>query len=141
SDTGVHIFFVLSGFLIITLLLKEKWRTGGISLKRFYIRRALRILPVAWLFLLVLIALNSWYGLKIPVINFVASFLFFKNLPLPNEPYTAHFLTLAVEEQFYLVFPLLLIFSTNGYLITALSIVILIPLLSVLGYYHAAWFG
>ena len=47
---GVYIFFVLSGFLIITLLLTEKVKTGKISLRNFYIRRELRILPVAYLY-------------------------------------------------------------------------------------------
>ena len=42
---GVHLFFVLSGFLITTLLLEERDRTGTISLRRFYARRALRLLP------------------------------------------------------------------------------------------------
>ena len=48
---GVEIFFVISGFLISTLLLKEQIINGGISLRKFYIRRALRILPVVFLFL------------------------------------------------------------------------------------------
>src|SRR4051812_3227202 len=52
---GVLIFFVLSGFLITTLCIKEKVATKTISLKNFYIRRALRIFPVAYLFLLVLL--------------------------------------------------------------------------------------
>lgn len=139
SDIGVHIFFVLSGFLITTLLIKEKIKTGKISLKHFYLRRALRILPVAYLFLIILIALNSWYKLQIPVLNFIASFLFFKNLPLQNEPYTAHFWSLAIEEQFYLTFPFLLTISLNSYFITALSIVIVVPVVSILGYYDAAF--
>ena len=44
-NLGVRVFFVISGFLITSLLLKERARTGGISLRLFYIRRALRILP------------------------------------------------------------------------------------------------
>jgi peptidoglycan/LPS O-acetylase OafA/YrhL len=136
STTGVHIFFVISGFLITTLLLKEKIKNGRISLKYFYIRRALRILPLAYLFLLILIVLNSIYHLKIPTADFLASFLFYKNLPMPNEPFTAHFWSLAVEEQFYITFPLLLAYNTNKYMAFALGIVIIVPAISILNYYN-----
>jgi len=139
SIIGVHIFFVLSGFLITTLLLKEKLRTGKISLSHFYLRRILRIVPVVYLFLVVLIILNTCYGLHIPLIDFVASFLFFKNFPLRNEPYTAHLWTLAVEAQFYITFPLLLSYSVNKYFITALSIVIVVPVVAILGDYHTGF--
>jgi peptidoglycan/LPS O-acetylase OafA/YrhL len=54
GDIGVNIFFVISGFLITTLALKEKVKTGKISLPRFYTRRLLRILPVAYLLLIIL---------------------------------------------------------------------------------------
>ncbi|MFI5160081.1 MAG: acyltransferase family protein [Sphingobacteriales bacterium] len=138
SDTGVHIFFVLSGFLITTLLLKEKLNTGVISLKHFYIRRILRILPVAYLFLLVLIVLNACLHLQIQLIDFITSFLFFKNLSLRNEPYTAHLWSLAVEEQFYIIFPFLLSYNTNRYLILALTIIIGVAVISILGNYHVS---
>ena len=55
---GVDIFFVISGFLITTLLLKEKFNLGTINLKKFYIRRFFRIIPVVYLFILVLFILN-----------------------------------------------------------------------------------
>ncbi len=137
GDIGVHIFFVLSGFLITTLLLKENFKTGSVSLKRFYIRRALRILPVAYLFLIVLIALNFYCHLGVSFLDFVASFLFFKNLPLKNEPFTAHFWSLAVEEQFYFIFPFLIVSNLNRYIIITLLFLIVVPVISILGFYHA----
>jgi peptidoglycan/LPS O-acetylase OafA/YrhL len=133
--TGVHIFFVLSGFLITTLLLKEKLRNGCISLKYFYIRRALRILPVAWLFLVVLVGLNYSLELHIRASDFIASFLFFKNLPMRNEPYTAHFWSLAVEEQFYLTFPILLAFNTRWYILLSLAIVVFVPSVCIVDHF------
>src|SRR5450432_1970024 len=60
---GVQIFFVISGFLITTLLLKERVKKGGISLKHFYTRRVLRIVPVAYLYLLVVFILNHVFNL------------------------------------------------------------------------------
>ena len=139
SDTGVHIFFVLSGFLITTLLIKEKLKSGDISLKHFYIRRVLRILPVAYLFLLVLIILNACLHLQIQWIDFIASFLFFKNLSLRNEPYTAHLWSLAAEEQFYILFPFLLSYNINRYFIIALIIVVGVPVISIMGNYHVSF--
>ena len=61
---GVDIFFVLSGFLITRLLLKERERTGGISLSQFFIKRALRILPIYYLCVLVMVLAfpQSWHG-------------------------------------------------------------------------------
>ncbi len=57
---GVDIFFVLSGFLITSLLVGELWRTGSISLGQFYIRRALRLLPALFAFLLVVLILTPF---------------------------------------------------------------------------------
>jgi peptidoglycan/LPS O-acetylase OafA/YrhL len=136
SAVGVHLFFVISGFLITTLLLKEKIIHGNISLKHFYVRRILRILPVAYLFLIVLIFLNIYCKLRIPAFDFIASFLFFKNIPIKNEPFTAHFWTLAVEEQFYLTFPFLLAYSPRYYFKTALLMVIVIPIISIISFYQ-----
>jgi peptidoglycan/LPS O-acetylase OafA/YrhL len=137
SRFGVHLFFVLSGFLITTLLMKEKIMTERISLRYFYTRRLLKIVPVAYLFLLVTIALNQFYHLKIHSSDFLTSFFFLKNLAFKSEsPFTAHFWTLAVEEQFYLIFPALLAASINKYFYTALSIVVVVPLVAILGHFQ-----
>jgi peptidoglycan/LPS O-acetylase OafA/YrhL len=135
SSLGVHIFFVLSGFLITTLLLKEKIKRGKISLTHFYLRRILRIVPVSYLFLFALIGLNFFYQLKITPIDFIASFFFLKNVPIGNSPFTAHFWSLAVEMQFYVTFPILLASNINRYFIIAILIAVLIPLISILGFY------
>jgi peptidoglycan/LPS O-acetylase OafA/YrhL len=133
---GVDIFFVISGFLITTLLLKEKLKSGEISLKHFYIRRILRIVPVVYLFLTVLIVIYACYNLKISKLDFFIGFLFLKNLPVQSGIFTTHLWSLAVELQFYIIFPFLLAYNTNKYLIFALLIVIVVPLISVAGYYH-----
>ncbi|WP_207422802.1 acyltransferase family protein [Desertivirga brevis] len=133
SRFGVDIFFVLSGFLITTKLLKEKSERGRISLRNFYLRRALRIIPVVYLYLIVLIALSLLGGVMISKKDFLYSFLFLKNLPIPNERFTAHLWTLAVEWQFYLVFPLLITYlSINRTLFLCLFIVLVFPLLSII---------
>lgn len=141
GDIGVHIFFVISGFLITTLLLKEKLRNGHISVRYFYIRRALRILPVAWLFLLFLVILNIVLRLHIFTLDFIQAVCFVKNFPIGSSYYTAHFWSLAVEEQFYLVFPVLLILSVDWYFFIALAVITIVPLGCVLGYYWPSFFG
>jgi peptidoglycan/LPS O-acetylase OafA/YrhL len=106
---GVDIFFALSGFLICTLLLREKGRTGTICLRRFYLRRAFRILPPMLLFLLSIILL-SLFG-RIPVLSLgeITAVLFFFRNYIQGTWYTGHFWSLAVEEQFYAVVPLFLL--------------------------------
>jgi peptidoglycan/LPS O-acetylase OafA/YrhL len=136
GDTGVNLFFVISGFLITTLLLKEKITHGQISLKRFYLRRALRIIPAAYLFLLVMVLLNTFYKFGITGRSFASAFLFYKNFPYQEEPYLGHFWTLAVEAQFYLFFPLLLSLNIKWYAVVLSLIVTAVPFISVLGFYH-----
>lgn len=106
---GVYIFFVISGFLITTLLLKEKIKTGTISLRNFYIRRSLRILPVAYLYLFTLFILHTFFGLNVMPMEYVGCLLFLVNLGyFHTGVYTGHFWSLSVEEQFYIVFPSIL---------------------------------
>ena len=114
---GVDLFFVLSGFLITTLLIREKESTGRISLSMFYTRRALRIFPSALLFLLVMLLFNRIYSLGISVAGFITAALYVKNLPIRsagNDWYLGHFWTLSAEEQYYLIVPSLL---SSGYLL------------------------
>lgn len=106
---GVDIFFVLSGFLITTLCIKEKVYTGHLSLKNFYIRRALRILPVAYLYILVVLILNYFIGFDIGPTSILASVLFLVNISyfqkIKFDWNLAHFWSVSVEEQFYILLP------------------------------------
>lgn len=141
SNIGVHIFFVLSGFLVTTLLLNERITTGTVNLKYFYIRRILRIVPVAYLYLLVLMILNLIFALHIPAFDFLQSFIFFKNSPLLSSYYTAQYWSLAVEVQFYLVFPALLVLNARLYFWFILSIVILVPFVAITSNYFPSLYN
>ena len=111
---GVEVFFVLSGFLITYLLLNEEVATGSISLKLFYARRALRIVPPLFFYLFVLAALCFVGVVSVTPIDFIASSFFFRNF-VGTAVETGHLWTLAIEEQFYLLFPLfLLIVATSS---------------------------
>jgi peptidoglycan/LPS O-acetylase OafA/YrhL len=104
---GVQIFFVISGYLITRLLQEEQERNGSISLKAFYLRRSFRILPAAFAFML-------FWGFVLPEcrpdLPFALSYTMSYNLH-PATPVFFHLWSLSVEEQFYLLWPLLLVFG------------------------------
>ncbi len=136
GDIGVEIFFVISGFLITSLLLKEKVERGTVSFKKFYIRRILRIVPVAYLFLFVVMALDKRLQLGISFKSFIASFLYVRNIPFKHtyDWYTGHYWSLSVEEQFYICFPFFIVAKTNKFILWAVVIILLAPLLVILGF-------
>ena len=112
---GVDIFFVLSGFLITSLLVGEHSRTGRISLRQFYLRRALRLLPALTAFLIVLLALVPFFqpaAWRRPLLHSVwISALFVGNIAKTiSRPdfILPHMWSLGMEEQFYLLWPVLL---------------------------------
>lgn len=103
---GVLVFFVLSGYLITSLLTAERERSGRLDLPRFYARRALRLLPAIALLLACLLALRlATIQQASAVALYVANWQHVLGSPLG---YLTHAWSLAVEEQFYLVWPLVL---------------------------------
>ncbi len=140
---GVSLFFVLSGFLITYLLLAEKQKTGKIAIRKFYIRRVLRIWPLY--FLVVGLGLLVWP--LIPLLQTPAMLgdvydqfglkLLFYGLVLPNfalalfgnTPMVSHTWSIGVEEQFYLMWPWLVLSSNpKRTLRIVLSVVTLLAL-------------
>ncbi|MCS3801780.1 acyltransferase family protein [Niastella sp. OAS944] len=134
---GVHIFFVLSGFLITALLLKEKITTGYISLRDFYIRRFFRIIPVAFLFLLVLFIMDLFLPLNLKGKDFLRVVTFTENLSLTNNWYTHHFWSLSVEEQFYLIFPFFIRKNLGLYVKMSVVLIICSPVISYIAYHNS----
>lgn len=107
---GVTLFFVLSGYLITTLLLQEQPR-AELSLRKFYIRRLFRLMPCAWLYLLVIAILHfENHGWPVTSKELFASIFFYRNFVdvFGLHPVTGHFWSLSIEEQFYLVWPSIL---------------------------------
>ena len=107
---GVTIFFVLSGFLITWLLLGELGRTGAVSLRGFYRRRILRIFPAFYAFWFGLVALQLMRGRAVDWPHAWSAFFYVSNyfqaLALGSVSGFSHTWSLAVEEQFYLLWPL-----------------------------------
>lgn len=120
---GVDVFFALSGFLITTLLLAEIDRSDRINLGSFWKRRALRLLPAIGAMMLVVLVVLPLLGIQWPSAtrgDAVATFFYVTNwwFIAQNQPYVQafsdpspfqHMWSLAIEEQFYLIFPLILL--------------------------------
>ena len=109
---GVQIFFVLSGFLITSILLDAKARHSGTYFTRFYWRRTLRIFPLYFAYLAVaalafalIAAPSAWRDLSGWLVTYTSNFSRMIVYDKGTE-FFVHFLSLAVDEQFYLVWPL-----------------------------------
>lgn len=112
---GVQIFFGLSGLLITTKLIQEERSAGGVSLLAFYWRRAFRILPAS-LFFLVIVGFLTWQGfLKISMERWLSTLLFAANYTHAEHSwYLGHFWSLAVEEHFYFIWPVIFVCLKSG---------------------------
>lgn len=128
---GVPIFFVISGFLITYLLLREEDSTGTISLKQFWIRRFLRIVPPVLLYFLFVLGYSYAVGLHLHGLDLAAVILFFRNL-VNGDPVTDHFWSLSIEEQFYLGWPLaMVLISRRWRLPVALLLLAAFPVIRI----------
>ena len=122
---GVEVFFVVSGFLITSLLLEERERTGGVALRQFWLRRARRLLPALFA---VLIAIGAWIALFgtaqqqsdmhrdfLPGLFYVANWgqIFGGAQYFGNFSPLRHLWSLAVEEQWYLFWPPIFVLLTR----------------------------
>lgn len=135
---GVTIFFTLSGFLITYLLLKEKEQFKTINIKKFYIRRILRIWPLYFLFILLGFIINpvkwdSKYNLillMLPNISFAFEY--------PMHLF-GHFWSLGVEEQFYSFWPTLIKFSKKIHIVLLLFIISFLIIKTIFNIYFGSY--
>jgi peptidoglycan/LPS O-acetylase OafA/YrhL len=115
GTVGVTVFFALSGFLITSLLLEERARSGRVSMRGFYRRRAVRLLPALPIVLVLALAVDmvttgrvaDWH-LFIGALTYSTNWIQAAGSGYANSPLT-HMWSLAVEEQFYLVWPVVLL--------------------------------
>ncbi|WP_293893625.1 acyltransferase [Flavobacterium sp.] len=115
ANFGVTMFFTLSGFLITYLLLKEIEKTGTIDVKKFYMRRILRIWPLYYFYLIIVIFLNGIQNVEWPILFYIFILPNFKTsfngviatvVGSENLVYmVGHYWSLGVEEQFYAFWP------------------------------------
>ncbi len=144
--TGVHIFFVISGYLITSLLLNEQQKRGSISMRGFYLRRAMRILPPLYAYVAVMVLLG-WAGrLVLNRVDILSALFFVHNYISVVMWSLEHFWSLSTEEQFYLIWPAVLLFCLRkrgvaGRLAAgkiALAVILVSPFVRVYCYRFAA---
>jgi peptidoglycan/LPS O-acetylase OafA/YrhL len=119
---GVTIFFFISGFLITRLLLAEAATSGTVALGRFYIRRFLRLLPALYLMLVITWAILIAMGTPPKLWELITAFTYTANYLYVYHAFTGdlrvapweHLWSLAIEEHFYLLFPVLVLLLRNN---------------------------
>lgn len=136
GQLGVNIFFIISGFLITSLLIKEKNNSGKISLKAFYTRRTLRIFPAYYFLLFVYFLLDHYHYIFISNISWLTAITYTKYFNWQLDWYTGMAWSLSVEEHFYLIWPLIFLAGKKAQKIFAIFIILLIPLIRIYFYIH-----
>jgi len=126
---GVNVFFVISGFLITSLLLKEEEDFGRISLKGFYTRRTLRIFPAYFFMLLVYWVLQLLGFLHIPHQSWLTSLTYTKYINYRIDWYTAHTWSLSIEENFYLLWPAIFLLGKKARENAAMFLIFIVPII------------
>ena len=147
---GVTVFFFLSGYLITTLMIREKEKSGSISIPKFYLRRFFRLFPPLISVLVVVYALCAFgfIGGKATIQGFLAQLLYMANyftIYFPSGDLTPSgtgvFWSLSIEEHFYIIFPWLVLSVRRmihvGYGLIALCLVLLIWRFILVYYFHA----
>ena len=132
GNLGVRVFFVISGFLITSLLLKERQRTGAIDIGQFYLRRSFRIMPAYWVFLAIIALLIPFGWVRASYAQLPPALLYFSNYKFIMGS-LGHTWSLSVEEQFYLLWPgALLLFGLRRSLHICLALLLTAPAFRVL---------
>ena len=133
---GVDVFFLISGFLITYILLREKEATGKIDFKFFFIRRGLKIWPLYFLLIAITPFLTHW--LHKPTPDYLSAVLFYNNFHTMQTGYCdypfPHFWSICVEEHFYLIWPFIVALIPNKYLLNTFLTVILISVFARFGF-------
>jgi len=132
GNFGVKIFFVISGFLITLLLLEELGVSGRIDLRGFYLRRCCRIFPAFYFFIGCIVLANAGGYIELYPNDVLHAATFTMNYHHDRAWALNHTWSLAVEEQFYLLWPLLLMLLGIGRaLVCAAVLVIAAPLIRI----------
>ena len=136
GPVGVTVFFVLSGFLITRLIVRERRTTGTMDVRAFYLRRALRILPAYWVYIAVIAILARMHLVLASPSSFARSLSFTTNYLNPHSWVLNHSWSLSIEEQFYLLWPALLMIASEKHARRAAQcLIVATPILRILTFY------
>jgi len=133
GNLGVRIFFVISGFLITTLLISEYKKTGTISLLKFYFNRTFRIFPAFYAFILAILIASTMGIISLREGDLLHAVTYTTNYHHDRAWELGHLWSLAVEEQFYLLWPaMFLLFGMRGALFCSTAYLLIGPVVRVL---------
>lgn len=132
GNLGVRIFFVISGFLITTLLISEFKKTGTVSLLKFYFNRTFRIFPAFYAFVFAIMIANTTGFISLRDGDLFHAVTYTTNYHHERAWDLGHLWSLAVEEQFYLIWPaVFLFFGMRGALCASTVYLVLGPVVRV----------
>lgn len=133
GNLGVRIFFIISGFLITTLLISEHQKNGTISLVKFYFNRTFRIFPAFYAFIFAIMIANTFGLIALRDGDLVHAVTYTTNYHHDRAWELGHLWSLAVEEQFYLLWPAIFLFlGMRGALCVSSAYLVIGPVVRVL---------
>lgn len=135
SHLGVNIFFVISGFLITSLLLHEEESKGKVSIGNFFMRRTLRVFPAYYFLLFVYFILQCWGVVTISGWSWLTAITYTKYLNWGRDWLTAHAWSLSIEEHFYLTWPFVFGLFKKHRIIFCVVIVAVVPILKLVAFH------
>ena len=132
ANLGVRTFFVISGYLITSLMLEERRRFGSISLKHFYLRRTFRIFPPFYVFLAFVVGLAAAQLIQVSGRSLLMAASYTVNFRTNPEWWIGHLWSLSVEEQFYLSWPaVVVLLGPSRAVFSAIGVMGVAPILRV----------
>jgi peptidoglycan/LPS O-acetylase OafA/YrhL len=132
GQLGVRIFFVVSGYLITTLLLDEHRKYGSVSLLHFYFRRTFRIFPAFYVFVVAIMLADAVGWVSLRENDILHAFTYTTNYHRDRAWELGHLWSLAVEEQFYLLWPMMfLLLGVRGAIAGAAAYLVIAPVVRV----------
>jgi peptidoglycan/LPS O-acetylase OafA/YrhL len=138
AHCGVRLFFVISGFLITSLLMQEREKTGAVDLKQFYLRRACRILPATYVYVAV-VAVIYYQSLSGTDLILAVTYLSSYSVHIPWV--LGHLWSLSVEEHFYLIWPIAMARRVMSARTLAITAVIAAPVFRYALVKHGSYLG
>ena len=142
GELGVHVFFVISGYLITRLLMDELDQHGRISLKHFYFRRTLRIFPPYYAYLGVAFLMGLAGFLQLASHDLAHGLTYTSNYYPGRSWFLGHTWSLSVEEQFYLLWPALIVLAgRRRAVVFAALTVLLVPVIRLASWELMRWSG
>ncbi len=131
GEFGVGVFFVISGYLITTILLEEQRKTGTINLPAFYFRRLMRLSPALLFYLVVIFALSAAGQITLRHGDAIHALTYTMNFHFERAWQVGHLWSLSVEEQFYLLWPAALLLAGVRAQAVCVAIIAIVPLIRI----------